>query len=190
MATASELLDILSRPHVAQNWLASVAYPDGTRYFHDGFGTITANGQDWEGVNDPTGSQIVAIGAVRMPRFGQAPYVDVVIAAATTTFFRTYWTNRADYEGMDCNLYYRVVDQETGAELIAPRRMFPAKWTAGRLKRAGQHFRSLMGKFVSVTEGLNFPATLGDWSPAGQRARYPGDEGLDFTKSDVAEVWR
>lgn len=190
MATTSKLLTILSRPHVAQNWLASIAYPDGTRYFHDGFGTITAGGNDWEGVNDPAGSQLVAIGPVRMPKFGQAPYVDAVIAAATGEFFRTYWASKEDYEGMACRLYYRVVDQETGDELIAPRLMFPANWTAGRLKRTGQHYRSIAGKFVSVTEGQNFPATQGDWSPAGQRSRYPGDEGLDFTKSDIAEVWR
>lgn len=190
MATSVEMLDLLSRPHVAQNWLAEIQYPTGWRYYHDGYGSIETGGKTWEGVNDPAGSQIVAIGAMRMPKFGQAPYVDIVIAAATTEFFRAYWVDRGSFEGAACNMYYRVVDQETGAELLAPRLMFPGKLTAGRMKRAGQHYRTLGFKVVAVTEGLNFPATLGDWSPAGQRARYPGDEGLDFIKSDIVETWR
>lgn len=190
MATSSELLDLLSRPHVCQNWFAEVEYPSGMQYYHDGWGTITTGGQDWLGVNDPAGSQVVAVGPVRMPKFGQAPFVDIVIAAATKEFFRSYWTQKYSFEGATCNLYYRVVDQETGDELLPLERLFAGKLTAGRMKRTGQHYRTLSFKVVSVMEGLNFPATEGDWSPAGQRARYAVDKGLDFIESEIITIWR
>lgn len=188
--TPNQLLAELVKPHVAQNWLVAIRYPEGMRYYHDGWGTITTAGQNWSGVNDPAGSQIIAISQIRRQTLGQAPYVDIVIAAATPGFVRSYWTRRGSFEGAQCDLYYRTVNQETGEELIPPRLVFPGKLTAGRIKRTGQNYRSLAFKVVSRGEGLNFPAALGDWSPAGQRARYPGDLGLDFMESDIVEVWR
>ena len=188
--TAATLLDKLGRPHVAQGWLAAIEYPDGMRYYHDGWGPFTAMGHIWNGVNDPAGSAVVSIGAVRMPRFGQAPYVDIVIAAATPGFARSFWISRADFEGAECNLYYRTVDQEDGTEIIAPRLMFPGKLTAGKISRMGPHHMALAFRVVSVGEGLNFPAINGDWSPAGQRARYAGDAGLDLMTTDIIATWR
>jgi len=188
--TPTQLLEHLSRPHVAINWLCEIDYPDGLRRYHDGFGTVTTGGRDWQGVNDPAGAQVVAIAPVRMPKFGQAPFVDIIIAGASNGFIRSYWINRTDFEGAECNIYYRTVDTDTGEELIPLRRLFPGRLTAGRIERTGQHFRTLSFKVVSTGEGLNFPATKWDWTSAGQRARYPGDKGLDFIKADIVTEFR
>jgi hypothetical protein len=54
----------------------------------------------------------------------------------------------------------------------------------------GAAIRFIQLKIASVFEGLNFPAVDSAWSPSGQRARYPGDKGMDYINAKIIEFYK
>jgi len=180
-------LDVLSRPHVQRAWFVEAALPSGTRFYHSGMGRVEIGGQVWEGVSDPIGGAMVAIDAIQEPAFGQAVAVDIIFSGASRSFLKSIWDDRADIEGATANVSFAVVDAETGDVLIDIRRLIDGKFTAPALRFQGAAIRTVAVKIVSVFEALNYPVTNGMWSPAGQRARYPGDRGLDPINGEIVE---
>ena len=183
-------LDLLSGLHVQRAWFADVDLPTGRRRLHTGMGPMEIGGHYWEGVSDPFGGQLVGVGSIEEPRFGQAPAIDVVLSGANRTFLKSFWNDRHAVEGSRCDMYFATFDAETGEAIVPLTKMFPGKLTALRFNFVGIAIRSISLKVVSVFEGLNFPATGSMWSPAGQRARFPGDKGLDFMNADVVEEFK
>lgn len=183
-------LDRLSGLHIQRAWFASVALPSGTRRLHTGMGPVTIGGQEWEGVSDPFGGQLVEVGSIEEPQFGQAPAIDIVLSGGNREFLKAMWDDRRAIEGAACDMYFAVFDAETGDVLVDLKKMFPGKITAPRFSMKGAAIRAISLKIVSVFEGLNFPKTGAQWSPAGQRARYPGDKGLDFINQEAVELYR
>ncbi|MEM8664212.1 MAG: transcriptional regulator [Pseudomonadota bacterium] len=176
-------LDQLEGPHVQRAWFADIRFPAGRRRVHTGYGTVTIGGHEWEGVNDPFGAQAVQLGNVQEARFGEAPAVSVVISGANRAFLKEMWDT--DLEGVPCDLYFAVFDGETGGILIDLRLLFEGRLTGFSFDIQGLGVRAVTSKIVSRDEGRNFPATRWDWSPAGQRSRYPDDAGMDFVGSDI-----
>lgn len=187
---ADEDLDALSGPHIQRAWFADVVLPSGRRRLHTGMGMVSIGGFEWEGVSDPFGAQLVGFGSIEEPRFGQAPAVDIVMSGANRAFLKSMWDDRHAIEGAPCDMYFATFDAETGDVVIPLRKMFPGKLTAPRFSFVGASIRSISLKVVSIFEGLNFPTTGAMWSPAGQRARYPGDKGLDFMNADLVEDYK
>jgi len=167
-----------------------VFLPSGERRFHNGIGREVVNGHEWEGVTDPFGGAVVEFGEIEEPKFGSAPYIDLTISAANREFLKSVWDDRHDIEGSRCDVYTWVIDAEEGTELISIKRLFPGRITAIKVKMTGAAIRQISCRIVSVFEGLNFPASRFDWSPAGQRQRYPGDKGLDEIGTKVVEVYK
>lgn len=190
MATVAEKMAAWGALHVARNMYVEINYPDGWRYYHNGWGTEEHSGHVWQGVNDPAGSAIVAISDIPQEEYGQAPYVTITIAAATRGFIRSFYSQREMFEGAACNIYDRVVDQETGIEILPLDRLFSGRLTAAEIQRTSKKHRALTVKIVSRFEGLRFPSTLYDWSPAGARKRNAGDKGQDYINAKLVEVWK
>jgi len=180
-------LEKLSRPHVQRAWFVEAMLPSGTRHYHSGMGRVSLGGQIWEGVSDPVGGAMVVIDGMQEPAFGQAVAIDVVFSGASRTFLKSIWDDRQAIEGATANVSFAVIDAETGDVLIGLTRMLDGKLTAPVLRFQGAAIRTVAVKIVSVFEGLNYPVTNGMWSPAGQRARYPGDTGLDTINADIVE---
>ena len=179
---------VLEGPHVARAWFADVDLASGRRRLFTGLGSVTVGGHTWEGVNDPFGGQLVALGSVQEPRFGTAPAVPVALSGANRTFLRDLWN--AKNEGRRCDLYWAAFDGETGDVLIPLRLLFRGRLSAPTLEALPRGGRAIAFNIVSINEGLNFPAPNLAWSPAGQRSRYPGDKGLDHIGSDLVEVYK
>lgn len=178
----------LSAPHVARAEFADVQFPSGRRRLHTGFGPVTVGGYTWEGLNDPYGGQLVQLGGMQEPRFGRAPAVDAVFAGTNKTFLKQVWDD--DVEGVACDLYWAMFDGETGEVLSDLVLLLKGRLSAPRIAFEGLGVRSIAIRIVGADEGLNFPVPRSDWSPADQRARYPGDKGLDFVGSELIEVYK
>lgn len=183
-------LDALSGPHIQRAWFAEVDLPSGLRRLHTGLGPKEIGGHEWEGVSDPFGGQLVSVGSIEEPRFGQAPAVDVVISGANRAFLKTMWDDRHAVEGAACDLYFATFDAETGAEIIGLTKLYPGKITSPKFAFVGANVRAIQIRIVSIWEGLNFPAARSQWSPAGQRQRYPGDKGLDYINAPIVEDYK
>lgn len=183
-------LDALSGPHVSQAWFADVQFPEGRRRLHTGMTPVTIGGYEWEGVSDPFGGQMVSLTGMEEPAFGQAVAVDIMFSGANRDFFKACFDTRLTIEGTPCDLYYATFDGETGDVLIGLKKLFPGKLTAPRFSITGTSIRAVSYRVVSPGEGLNFPETNTNWSTAGQRARYPGDKGLDEISNDIIEEFR
>lgn len=183
-------LDKLSALHVQRVWLAEVAFPSGTRRLHTGMGPLTIGGYEWQGISDPFGGQLVGLTGVEEPRFGQAVAADAVFSGANKAFLKAIWDDRHAIEGVACDIYFAVIDAETGEVLIEPKLLYPGKLTAPRFQFIGSSIRAMAMRIVSIWEGLNFAVSGSRWSPAGQRQRYPGDKGLDEINQDIIEDYK
>ena len=183
-------LDALSGPHVQRAWFVEVALPSGTRNYHTGMGKVTIGGKTWDGVSDPFGGALVSVSGVEEPRFGQAVAIDVVFSGALKAFLKSIWDDKASIEGAQADVYFAVIDSETGDVLIDLKKVFPGKLTAPGILISGSAIRAVNIKIISTWEGLNFPKTGAMWSPAGQRERFAGDKGLDFINSDIIEEFK
>ena len=183
-------LDALSGPHVQRAWFCEVFFPAGTRRYHTGLGKVTIGGKTWDGVSDPFGGALVSIGGIEEPRFGQAVKTDILFSGASKVFLGSIWENKATIEGVQADVYFAVMDCETGDVLIDLKKVLPGKLTAPGISFLGVAIRAIKIKIISVWEGLNFPKTGAMWSPAGQRERFAGDKGLDFINSDIIEEFK
>lgn len=189
MAVSAEELAICTRMHVQRFWLAHVFFPFGEKRYHFGIGTLDVAGETWEGLSDPDGSQLVGLDGMEEPRFGQAVAVRALFSGANRTFLKQVWDYAETMEGARCDLWWGVMDAETGEVLIAPKRRMRGKLTVPKLSIVGTSVRLIEIPIVSRWEGLNFPTVESEWSPTGQRRRHPGDKGLDLIGSNVVEVY-
>lgn len=177
----------LKAPHVARAWFGYFDLPSGEAWLHNGVGRVTVEGQEYRGITDPVGGQLVSVSAIEDPRFGQAAKVDIIIGGVNAAFFASVKADARDLEGRTAIVRFAVFDPETGAmRLFKP--MFPGKMSAPKL-----HRESISERYIGMTiEGfwsaMNYPFG-GKWSPADQRRRYPGDKGLDFVGIKVSEQW-
>lgn len=181
---------VLRGMHVQRVHLAHVSFPSGERRFHTGSGPLEMGGETWEGVSDPFGGQLVGLTGMEEPRFGRAVAIDAVFSGANKTFLKSIWDDRHAIEGVSCDLYFAVIDAETGDVLIPMKRLIRGKLSAPRFSFAGSSIRAFTIKIVSIWEGLNFAVTGSMWSPAGQRARYAGDKGLDLINAEMVEIYK
>lgn len=180
----------LSGLYVQMGWFADVDFPSGRRRLHTGMGPVEIGGYEWEGISDPFGGQLVGLGAIEEPYFGQAPVVDVVFSGANKAFFKSIWDDRRALEGCSCDLYFATFDAETGEQIITFRQMMSGRLTGLRLLINGPVIRAVSLKIASEFEGLNYPAVGSMWSPVGQAKRHPGDTGLDYINADIVEVYK
>lgn len=190
MATAEETLAALSGPHVQRAWFGEVDLPSGLRRLHTGMGPKTIGGHEWQGVSDPFGGQLVGVGAIEEPEFGQAPAIEIVMSGANKAFLKSMWDDRHAIEGAACDMSFATFDAETQEEVLPLELMFSGRLTAPRFSFIGASIRAIGMKVVSAFEGLNFPATRSAWSPSGQRERFPGDKGLDTINLEVVEEYK
>ncbi|WP_226576756.1 transcriptional regulator [Acuticoccus sediminis] len=180
----------LRAPHIARAWFLDLQLPSGRRRLHTGDSQVTIGGYTWEGVVDPLGGTLVTLSEIQEARFGTAPIVRAVLSGAPVAFLKEVWDN--DAEGARADLYWAAVDGETGAVLIDLTLLFEGRLTAPRFVWAGPgKSRVHIGIGIeSINAALNFPSPNMDWTPAAQRARWPGDRGLDWVGSDIIEEYK
>lgn len=186
----------LSQLHSGIGVYFHVFLPSGERRFHNGIGrdvTTRLHGstiieETWEGVTNPFGGAAVEFGEIEEVKFGAAPYLDLTMSGAERAFLKEVWDDRHAIEGSRCDVYVRAIDAEEGTQVMSLKRVLPGKLTAIKIKMTGSAIRQITCRVVSVFEGMNFPASRVDWSPAGQRQRYPGDLGLDEIGTKIVEV--
>lgn len=180
-------LEWLRAPHVAREWFGYFDLPSGEAWLYGGAGRITVDGQEYRGVSDPIGGQLVSVSAVEDPRFGQAAKIDIILASVNVAFFRSVKTDARSLEGRTAILRFGVFDPETG-EMRLFKSMFPGKMSAPSLHRQGVGTRYVGLTIEGFWEAQNYPFG-GKWTPADQRRRYAGDKGLDFVGVTVSEQW-
>lgn len=188
MPFSDEDREWLSAPHVGRQWFGDFDMPTGWVYLHNGVGRKTVGGQEYRGISDPIGGQLVGISAIEDPRFGQAAKVDIVLSGITADGFKTWKANARSMEGRTAILRFGLFDPETGAERLF-KRMFPGKMSAPTLRRV-----SVSERYVGLTiEGFwqsqNYPFG-GKWSPGDFRQRNGGAKGMDFVGVEVTEQWK
>lgn len=186
---SSDEISYLEGPHVARCWFLEVNMPDEMLRFHNGVGRVTTGGYEWRGVTDPVGGQCVSIDAVEEPRFGQAAAVNITLASPSVDFFQEMKSLAREIEGRAAHLYWAAFNPESESVEIALNKLFPGRMSAPRLARRSGGLRSITITVESIWQAQNYPFG-GKWSPAGQRRRYAGDKGLDFTGVTVQEQWQ
>jgi hypothetical protein len=177
----------LRAPHIARAWFGYFDLPSGAAWLHNGVGRVTVNGQEYRGVTDPVGGQLVHISAVEDPRFGQAAKVDIVIGGVNAAFFGSMKDNARELEGRVARLTWGLFDPETG-EMRMFRTLMPGRMTSPTLHRKGVSERYISLGIESFWQAQNYPFG-GKWTDADQRRRYPGDKGLQFVGQKVHEIW-
>lgn len=178
----------LRSPHVARAWFGCFDLPSGESYLHNGVGRWTISGQEYRGVTDPVGGQLVAISSVEDPRFGQAAKIDITIGGVDAQFFRSVKDDARDLEGRDAIISFAVFDPET-LNMRVFRSVLPGKMTAPALFRKGVSERYIVIGIEGFWQSQNYPFG-GRWTDGDQRRRFPGDKGLMFAGQKVAEQWR
>lgn len=178
----------LRRPHVARAWFLEMDLPTGVSRLHNGTGRVAVNGQEWRGVTDPLGSQMVSLNNIEEPRFGQAVAVEVTLSGANRDFFKSVHATARAIEGRRADLFWAAFDGETEELIIPLKKLFPGKLSAPSLKWSGVGLRTVTVTIESIWSSQNYPFG-GQWNPADQRRRYPGDKGLDFVGVKVSEQW-
>lgn len=177
----------LSAPHVARQWFGWFDLPSGPAWLHNGVGRVTIGGQEYRGISDPVGGQLVSVSAVEDPRFGIAAKVDIVIGGVSSTFFQSVKADARALEGRQATLRFALFDPETGNNLLF-KSLLPGRMSSPSLHRKGIGERYIGLTIESFWSAQNYPFG-GRWSPADQLRRYPGDKGLDFLGVKVAEQW-
>jgi hypothetical protein len=186
--TPQERLDAASRRHVHRDVFADVFWPGDRRRYHLGAGKVLVGGETWEGVNSVSRRQLVDLGEIQEPWFGTAPVVNAVFSGIDRAFLRAVWTQ--PIEGVRCDLYWAAFNQETMAEVVPLTILFEGRLSAPAIDMGRNVIRAVTVTIVSKNEGMNYPAPNTDWSPAGQRQRYPGDKGLDTIGSDIITIFK
>lgn len=181
-------LDGLAAPHVGRAWFLEMDLPSGIHRLHNGTGRVSIGGHEWRGVTDPIGGQLVALSNVEEPRFGQAVAVQITLSGANREFFKSINDSARAIEGRRADLYFAVIDQETGEVLIGLKKLFPGKLSAPKTRWEGVGVRTVSVTIESIWSSQNYPFG-GKWNGADQRRRYPGDKGLDFVGVKVSENW-
>lgn len=184
-----EDMEKLKRPHVARAWFLEMDLPIGITRLHNGTGRVTIGGNVWKGVTDPLGTQIVSLSNIEEPRFGQAVAVEVALAGANKEFFKSVHVSAKEIEGRRADLYWAAFDAETEELIIPLKKLFPGKLSAPSLNWSGIGIRTVTVTIESIWSSQNYPFG-GQWNPADQRRRYPGDKGLDFVGVKVMENWK
>lgn len=180
----------LRRPHIARAWFADLDLPSGRWRLHNGVGRKTVGGFEWRGVSDPAGGQLVSIGSVEDPRFGQAAKVDVVLAGVSIDFLRSVKDQGRQMEGRQADVYWCAFDQETQEVWSSGlKKLFPGYLSSPKIRWSGLSLRTVSFTIESLWHSQNFPFG-GKWTPADQQARYPGDKGLEFVGVKVQEIIR
>lgn len=180
---SSDDLAALSGPHVQRAFFFDVIWPTERRRYHTGTGPVEIGGFTWQGVNDPFGAALVSLGEVEEPRFGTAPAISILFSGANKDFLREVWTT--DLEGVACDPYFAAFNAESGAVVVGLRKLFEGKVTAPMIECEGLAVRAVSVRIVDIEEGLNYPVTQTQWSPAGHRSRYPGSKGMDYVGSKI-----
>lgn len=180
----------LESPHIARAWFGQFDFPDGMKYWHAGTGKKTIDGNEYIGVSDPVRGQLVSIGQVEEPQFGQAAAVQIILAGASIAFIQSVKANELAIEGRSATILWAAFNTETGAMVTGLVPLFPR----GKMSSPSISYQGIGKRYVSLTveniwSSLNF-APGGRWSAAGQHARYPGDKGFDFVDEKAQEVWQ
>lgn len=190
---SSDDLDKLSGPHVGRAWFVHLMLPTTSPVtdlrLHNGTGRVTIGGYEWRGVTDPVGGRLASISDVEDPQFGQAPAVQIILTGVDLAFVQSIHVDARALEGADCDIYWAMVDPETGEVLISLKRLFPGILSAPSIvwERAGR--RSVAFTVESIWASKNY-SPGGKWNGASQRRRFAGDLGLDFIGVNVADNWR
>lgn len=183
----------LAGPHVGRAWFADITLPTtspATRLrLHNGVGTVTLGGYEWRGVTDPIGGRLVSVSEVEDPQYGQAPAVTIGLTGVDLEFLRSIRATARDLEGAPCDMYWCMVDPETGDVLISLKRLFPGTLSAPVITLAGPGRRGIGFTVESIWSAKNFKPGR-RWNSADQQRLYPGDLGLDFMGVQVADNWR
>jgi hypothetical protein len=178
----------LRRPHISRVWFSRIELPSGTIYMHGGVGRVTLDGQEWRGITDPGGHQLVSIGTVEEPRFGQAAKLDIVISGIDVNFLRSIKDTARQIEGVPADALFCLFDQETAQPWPSGMKLvIPGKLSAPRLRWAAPGERIAAFSIEGPFQSQNYPFG-GKWNPADQRRRFPGDKGLDFVGVKVQEI--
>lgn len=178
----------LRRPHIARAWFAQLDLPSGTWRLHNGVGRKSVGGQEWRGVSDPGGQQLVSISAVEDPRFGQAAKVDIVLAGVNTAFLRSVKDQARDIEGVTADIYWCAFDQETGEVWRGGlKKLFPGQLSAPKRQSQGIGLRTVSFTVETLWQSQNF-VFGGAWTDADQQRRFAGDKGLQFVGVKVTET--
>jgi hypothetical protein len=188
LAFSSAERALLRRPHISRVWFAEIDLPSGISYMHGGAGRVTIGGHEWRGITDPGGRQLVSIGSVEEPRFGQAAKLDIVISGVDLSFMRSIKDTAREIEGRAANVYFCLFDQETAEPWPSGlKKVFPGKLSAPVMRWVGINERTVSFSIEGPFQSQNYPFG-GKWNPADQRRRYPGDKGLDFVGVKVQEI--
>lgn len=182
-------MDRLAGPHVMRAWFLVVDLPAGMTYLHNGAGRKTIAGQEYRGVTDPAGGQLVGIESVEDPRFGQAAAVSIALSGANKAFLQSVHSTAAAIEGRAATLYWATFDGETEEIIGGLVKMFPGFMTSPKISWQGIGMRAVTIVLVSEWEGQNFPFG-GRWTESDQQRRYPGDRGLQYVGVEVQEIWK
>lgn len=179
----------LSGPHIGRCWFADIKFATGRRRLCQADGPVTIGGHVWDGTTDPFGAQLVQVESIPEPIIGQAPIVRMVISGANKQWRRSIFGS-APIRNTLCDLYFATIDNETNAVIVPLTLLYPGRLTAPRYITAGPEIRNIVIGVEHIGVALNYPSPNMDWSSAAQRARYPGDRGLDLMKQGRRETYK
>jgi len=182
-------MERLAAPNVMRAWFLETDLPSGRSFLWNGVGNITLEGQEWRGVSDPYSGRFVSFSGLERARFGQAPAVQILLSGANIEFVRSVRRDAREIEGKEGFLSFRVFDAETVEPLTDLKRMFTGYISAPFIDHQSIGVRTVGITIEGDWNAKNFPG-IERWSPAGQRLRHPGDEGLDLLGLDTTETYK
>jgi hypothetical protein len=188
--TQAEIDDLGDAGNIARAWFLRMQAVGGGPdiLLHNGCGKFTYQGETWNGVEDPIGGRIVSISGVEEPQFGQASSVSIVMSGADIEFVRYMRVIRNSLEGLQCDIYWALFDDNEKILLGGMKRLYPR----GRISTPSFSLAGIATRQVSLTieniwSGMNFPSGR-RWNATDQQQLYPGDKGFDYAGVKVIET--
>ena len=178
----------LAAPSVGIVLLAEFGFGDGeggtlTRRFHAGHGDIVAGGYTWQGVSDPGQTRMVQVGAVELPKVQVAAKVEITLTGVDRTLLAQLRADVSVIYGAAAEIHFLIADYETGEPVLDPVLMFDngicgmPTFTASIAGGVG--VRTMIVPIDGIWANKNF-APGGRLNDAHQKARYPGDLGMEL----------
>lgn len=171
-------LEAFKAPHVARGWFVYMDLPSGESRLHTGVGTIEVLGHSWLGISDPIGGTLAGVSAVDQPKFGVASVVQLSVSGVNEDFYADVFNQSDDIEGHIAEIYFAVIDQETGQFLMRPQRYIRGFLSSPKHSRPDKRSRMVSINVENIFFRANQPFT-GTWNNASQQELFAGDKGLE-----------
>ena len=171
------------QPTVRVALLLSFAFASGTQRYWTGFGPLDAGGNLWQGSGD-----LIQVDGLSAPTGTVAAPTTVSISGVDPDFVTAARNASDEVKGRALKVFLQFFTEDW-QPLDNPVLIWSGVMDQMQYSAEGQHTRAISLSAEGIWAGRNRPP-FGLLTSADQKARYPGDRGLDRTADLVQKTIR